>query len=67
MKEVTLYKKLRSICKDGDVILTEVNTHPSQREVTVKGDGVVCNTEWFWWDFFFEVNHPVGEEVEILR
>ena len=59
-----LYADIKEKSNDGDEILVEVNTHPSQRIVTVQGDGVICNGEWFWWNFFFEVNHPVGKEIE---
>jgi hypothetical protein len=61
-----LYNDIKEKAKDGDEIQTVVNSHPCVRTVVVKGDGVQCKNEWFHWNFFFEVNHPVGKEIENL-
>jgi hypothetical protein len=39
------FSNLKSKVKDGDEILTKVNTLPYERVVTVKGDGVICKGE----------------------
>lgn len=57
------YNNIKKTLKDGDELLTEVNSHPARRTVIVKGNGVICKKEWFHWDFFFEVNHPIGEKI----
>jgi hypothetical protein len=59
MKPIDLYPEFRSKVKEGDSLLTQVNSHPSQRIVKVEGNGVRIEGEWFDWDFFFEVNHPI--------
>ena len=64
---MSLYANIKNSLKEGDELLTEVNSHPARRTVKVKGDGVVCKEHWFQWDFFFEVNHPVGEQVETIQ
>lgn len=63
MWQPELYPEFAAKAKQGDKLLTEVNSHPAQRVVTIDicnaGLGVVLSEYWFHWDFFFEVNHPI--------
>lgn len=56
-----LYLEFKSKIKPGDKILTQVNTHPLQREVEVlEGDIVRLEGYTYRWNSFFEVNHPIS-------
>ncbi len=59
------FNEIKEKVKDGDKILTRVNSHPAERVVTVKGDGVILKEHYFHWDFFFEVNTPI--EIQLTE
>jgi hypothetical protein len=53
------YPEIKKTVKDGDKLLTEHNHIKGKRIVTIKGNGIILNNNFFNWDFFFEVNHPI--------
>lgn len=54
-----LFEDFKSKVKDGDKLITQVNSLPGTREVTVQGEDILCQGYLFHWNFFFEVNTPI--------
>jgi hypothetical protein len=59
------YQKIKNKVKDGDAIVVAHNILSQPHKiVVVKGEGIVLDGFWIYWNFFFEVNHPIECEIE---